>query len=144
MNPATVLFIDDDADDRFMLQHAYKKAGLPTPAKFLESAKAAVDFLTLQAEAGLSRVSFESIVIFLDLNMPVMNGFEFLEWIRQQPTLRAIPVLILSTSENPTDIKKAYHLGANAYLVKPHSATELSQLLAAAHTFWIGFNKFAQ
>jgi CheY-like chemotaxis protein len=141
MNPVTILFIDDDKDDLFLLEHCYKKAELTTPAKFLEAGKAAVEFLT--PYMARSKASFESFLVFLDLNMPGMSGFEFLVWLREQAALREIPVVILSTSENPADIKKAYELGANAYLVKSHSTTELVQLLSTAHRFWVSYNRCA-
>ena len=81
--------------------------------------------------------------IFLDLNMPLMNGFEFLQWRRQQPVVSRIPVLILTSSENPQDIVDAYRLGANAYLVKPMAVPDLSSLLTSIHAFWFTHNHFA-
>jgi CheY-like chemotaxis protein len=81
-------------------------------------------------------------LIFLDLNMPLMNGLEFLQWRSQRPELQTIPVIVLTSSENPQDVIDAYRLGANAYLVKPMSVTELSSLLKSIQAFWLTHNRF--
>lgn len=131
-----VLFVEDDEDDIFLLQRACDKAGLKEPKEFLPNGQVAADYLTDHAE-----VPRKLRLIFLDLNMPLMGGLEFLNWLRQQPALAGIPVVVLTSSENPQDMRSAYELGANAYLVKPSSVAALTQLLATAQQFWLGYNR---
>jgi two-component system, response regulator len=120
MSP-TVLFVEDDADDVFLIQRACKSAQHDDPKEYLPNGKAAVDYLSQTVAQGRSLPR----LIFLDLNMPLMGGLEFLSWLRNQPLLRNIPVVVLTTSVNPQDLATAYRSGANAYLVKPSSISEL-------------------
>ena len=67
--------------------------------------------------------------MLLDLNLPYWSGFEVLEWIRQQPQLRRLPVVIFTSSNRPDDIARAYDAGANGYLVKPNALADLTRWL---------------
>ncbi len=69
--------------------------------------------------------------------MPRLDGFEVLEWMRQQPGFRSLQVVIFSSSDEPKDINRAYGLGANWYLVKPHSMEELTDLVGRFKKFWL-------
>ncbi len=68
--------------------------------------------------------------------MPVMDGFAVLNWLKTHPKCSLLPVMVFSSSNNDGDIEKAYRLGANAYLVKPSSMTELQAVVRVAHDFW--------
>ena len=138
MTQTSILFVEDDQDDILLFQLACKRTGIAESLNFFENGKRAVDFLKSKIQAA----NPDRFLMFLDLNMPEMNGFEFLEWRRGVANLRAMPVIILSTSENPQDIAKAYDLGANAYLVKSSTIADLSGMLSAAHSFWIRHNRF--
>jgi DNA-binding response OmpR family regulator len=76
-------------------------------------------------------------LVLLDLNMPRLNGFEVLEWMREQPGISNLQVVIFSSSDEAKDINKAYGLGANWYLVKPHSMDELTALVGRFKKFWL-------
>jgi CheY-like chemotaxis protein len=80
-------------------------------------------------------------LVLLDLNLPYWSGFEVLEWIRQQPQLRRLPVVIFTSSSRPDDIARAYDAGANAYLVKPNALGELLALALALRDFWLIHNR---
>ena len=135
----TFLFIEDDEDDVLLLEHALKKAGINERKQFLANGRRAVEFLERGTSASSNRSPF---LIFLDLNMPEMNGFDFLQWLRGNEAYQTTPVFILSTSENPRDIKRAYELQANAYLVKGNTLGELIAMLTSAHRFWATYNRF--
>jgi CheY-like chemotaxis protein len=139
---AEILFVEDDEDDVLLLQHACKKAGILEQFTFFENGRRAVDALSIKLESGSKEI--DPMLIFLDLNMPEMNGFEFLRWLRAQGRAGSIPVVILSTSENPADISLAYNLGANAYLVKSNTISELTEMISAARAFWLRYNHFAR
>jgi CheY-like chemotaxis protein len=77
----------------------------------------------------------------LDLKLPKKNGFDVLKWLREHPSLKNLVVVVLTTSREHADIKQAYALGANAYLVKP-AARQLMEMLKAIKSFWLTFNVF--
>ena len=79
--------------------------------------------------------------MLLDLNLPYWSGFEVLEWVRQQPQLRRLPVLVFTSSSRPDDIARAYDAGANAYLVKPNALADLTALALALRDFWLLQNR---
>ena len=75
-------------------------------------------------------------VMFIDIKMPRVNGFEVLQWLKDHQDCKVIPTMVFSSSEHPEDIERAYQLGANAYLVKPNSTEQLADLLRCAYDFW--------
>ncbi len=136
-----LLFIEDDEDDAYIIRHALKREGIQESLHFVNNGKMAVEYLESLTSDNLGSRSLP-LIIFLDLNMPLMNGFEFLQWRRQQPAFQSVPVLVLSSSDNYHDINEAYNLGANAYLVKPMSVTDLSAVLKAVQSFWLTHNRY--
>lgn len=139
----TMLFIEDDEDDVYVIETSLDRAGIQESRHVVQNGKMAVEYFESLASAGNLAQDLYPKIIFLDLNMPLMNGLEFLQWRRQHPTVSSIPVLVLTSSENPQDVVDAYRLGANAYLVKPMAMTELSSLLKSIHAFWLTHNRFA-
>jgi CheY-like chemotaxis protein len=131
------LFVEDDEDDVMLLRLACDRAGIGDYA-FAQNGKRALDLVRDNAP-DFSRTHS---LIFLDLNMPEMNGFDFLRWLRKEAEVTTLPVIVLTTSENPRDIENAYSLGANAYLVKSTVFAELSKMISTAHTFWAQYNRF--
>src|SRR5687767_5593595 len=133
-----ILFVEDDDDDVFLLKRVCMKMEIDR-FDFASNGRKAVELLKplIESPAG----SQEPPVIFLDLNMPEMNGFDFLRWARAAPRLQSSPVIVLSTSENPHDMQSAYALGANAYLVKTSDINELGNMISAANKFWRQYNR---
>jgi len=119
-----IFLAEDDADDRMFFEDALKQ--LPTPTQ-----------LTLSND-GLELISnLKSVipdVIFLDLNMPLKNGFQCLEEIRNTPRLKDIPIIIFSTTANEDAVNNTYKLGANYYICKPHSFELLVKAIATVLT----------
>ncbi len=81
------------------------------------------------------------VLILLDLKMPRMNGFEFLRWLRNEPDLKKIIVVILTSSSESPDINRAYELGANSYLVKPVRFEDLIRIVKELHLYWLIMNE---
>lgn len=79
-------------------------------------------------------------IILLDINLPGMNGFEILEYLRAQEEFRHVPVIMFTSSEDEQDIKKSYERGANAYLVKPDNLKMLHNVLEDTFNFWLKHN----
>jgi CheY-like chemotaxis protein len=80
-------------------------------------------------------------LVLLDLNMPRKSGLEVLKWIREDQSISAVPVIILTSSLQESDIHRAYVAGANAYLGKPSQPEDLTGMIKAVEEFWLGFNR---
>ncbi|WP_031527171.1 response regulator [Dyadobacter crusticola] len=116
-----ILLIDDDEDDQEIFLSALENASNTVKCVVLDNA--------VQAFDKLRKSELDTDIIFLDLNMPLMNGQEFLAQIKKQQDLKDIPVIILSTSSNQAAIQQAKKLGAVDFITKPHSFDDLVQIL---------------
>lgn len=137
-----VLIADDDEFGAELMRIAFERAGYTQPLRFVRDGEEAIAYLRGDGVYS-DRVQYPlPTVLLLDLNMPRKNGFEVLAWIRQQPALKGLHVYVLSASSQPDDIKRAYELGANSYLVKPGS---LDELMHQAKTLmaWLKLGHFA-
>jgi len=142
VSPIPILVADDDAQDTFLVRMAVKKAALGLRLATVKDGEEAIDYLLGRAPyEDRNNHPFPSLIL-LDLKMPRLNGFDVLEFIRGQPGLRQLPVVIFSSSDDPGDIRRAYDSGANSYLCKPHSNGDLSALLKALEEYWCKFNHF--
>ncbi|HVV69954.1 MAG TPA: response regulator [Verrucomicrobiae bacterium] len=127
----TILLVEDSADDVFFMRHALKKSGLPHRLLVVMDGQQAVDYLSgTKPYDDRSRYPLPS-VVFLDLKLPFLNGFEVLAWIRAQPGLKDLAVFILTGSSEVRDRQRAEALGTVGYLVKPPDETMLRQALAS-------------
>ncbi len=131
-----ILLIEDSDDDAFLLDRALNREGIPTSMRRVANGAQAVSYLEGHGDYSNRSASPFPNVIFTDLNMPVMDGFAVLHWLKQNPNCSLLPVMVFSSSNNDGDIEKAYRLGANAYLVKPSTLTELQAVVRVAHDFW--------
>jgi CheY-like chemotaxis protein len=138
--PKVILQVDDEKDDIFLFQYAMKKAGENVLIQVATDGQKAIEYLN--AAGSLTKCDgFPSpSLVMLDLKLPYMTGLEVLKWIRQEAFL-SIPVVILSSSENESDIAAAYALGANAYLVKPCDTSQFMQIAKTIHDFWLMQNR---
>jgi CheY-like chemotaxis protein len=128
-NEPILLLVEDSEDDVFFFRRTFQKAAVNCAIHHASNGAEAVEFL----QAGLnSKPNRLPQSIFLDLKMPVMNGFEVLEWLRRQTFPVPIPVIVLSGSEHQEDKRRAAALGASAYLVKPVKVADLHRLLQDA------------
>jgi CheY-like chemotaxis protein len=137
-----ILVADDDAQDTMLIEFAAKKAALGLRLQSVTDGEQAIDYL-LGRERFADRQAhpFPSLLL-LDLKMPKVSGFDVLDFVRKQPGLRQLPIIIFSSSDDPKDIQRAYDSGANSYLCKPHSNDDLSALLKALEEYWCKFNHF--
>ena len=137
---AAILVVEDNPDDRALLARAFRKAGIAMPLRFAMDGDEAVAYLDRALgeapEAGPA-------VVLLDLKLPRRSGFEVLEWIKAHPVLRRVPVIILTSSRENVDLRRAYDLGANSYLVKPARSDELLRMVEQIHAYWLGLNQAA-
>jgi CheY-like chemotaxis protein len=133
----TILLVDDDADTVFLLRRAMQKANLNYPVQVAKDGQEAIDYLSHQG-AYSDREQFPApALMLLDLKMPRKNGFEVLEWVRQQPGLQRLIVVVLTSSNQATDVNRAYDLGSNSYLVKPAGFDAILAMLKTIKLYWL-------
>ena len=129
-----VLVVEDSDDDFETVQDAARRAGLAHP---LRRALTGDDCL-LQLRAGGPRPGALPALVLMDLNTPCGDGRDALLRMRQDAALRAVPVVVLSTSGNPRDVACCYETGANAFHVKPVQHAEHLRVLADIFAYWLG------
>jgi CheY-like chemotaxis protein len=132
-----ILLAEDDEDDILLVRTAFKEAGITSPLHVVRDGDEAIAYLK-----GVGRYSNRAefplpSLLLLDLKMPRTNGFEVLQWIRSDPDLRALRVVVLTSSEELCDVNEAYHLGANSFLVKPKDFENFITLFEALHSYWL-------
>lgn len=141
MKTSRILFAEDDENDVFFMQRAFTEAGLPHTLHVVADGQEAIDYLSgAEKYADRKEYPLPSLLI-LDLKMPRRTGMEVLEWIRSRPELRMLPVLILSSSAHRHDVERGYALGANAFVAKPSSTEQRTELARMIKGFWLTFNE---
>jgi CheY-like chemotaxis protein len=142
MNPDVdmVLVVEDNGDDRALLARAFRKAGVAVPVRYATDGDEAVAAL---AESAADPTRPRPAVVLLDLKLPRRSGFEVLGWMRAQPGLRRVPVVILTSSNENVDLQRAYDLGANSYLVKPARPEALLEMVERIDAYWLRLNQVA-
>ncbi|MDI1447008.1 response regulator [Polyangium sp. 6x1] len=138
-----VLVVEDDSTDVLMIRRAFRKAELSCPLHIVDNGDAAVDYLSGQPPYDDRRSNPLPALVLLDLKLPRRSGLEVLEWLRSQPGLRRLPVVVLTSSMESTDVRKAYDLGCNSYLVKPVSFEGLLDAVKALGAYWLMLNRRA-
>ena len=133
----TILIVEDDENDVLLLKLALASEGIKNPLQVVRDGYEAIEYLRAEGQyKDRAKFPFPS-VIFTDIKMPRMSGFEVLAWLRNHPgMLRHSGVIILSASKQDADVKRAYQMGANAYLVKPHQIGDLQEMVKTAFHFW--------
>ncbi len=141
MKTFPVLYVEDEEADVFLLRHAWEKADIRHPLHIGRDGSEARDYLAGKGKfAERDKFPLPGLVL-LDLNLPMLSGLELLDWMRQQPGLRRLPVVIFSSSSRPEDVVRSYDAGANGYLVKPSSMGHLTALTTALRDFWLMHNQ---
>jgi CheY-like chemotaxis protein len=137
---ATILLAEDREDDVILVQKAFEKGRILNPLFVVRDGQEAIDYL-----AGVFPFSDRErfpmpALLLLDLKMPRADGFEVLNWLRTQPGLASLRVIVLTSSEDIHDVSKAYQLGANSFLVKPLDFKNTVAMVETITDFWLGIN----
>jgi CheY-like chemotaxis protein len=140
----SLLLIEDDPNDVALFRRAARKAGLAVEILNAEDGDAAVQFLETRAGETADETPGIPWIVLLDLKMPRKSGLEVLKWLRGQPRLRRLPVIIFTSSRESSDIARAYDLGANSYLVKPVSFDQLKEMVRDVNHYWLELNENPQ
>lgn len=131
-----ILLAEDDPDDRLLTMRALERSRLMNSIYTVEDGEALMDYLYHRGVYSDPESSPRPGLILLDLNMPRKDGREALEEIKQDPSLRRIPVVVLTTSEAEQDILATYNLGVNAFVTKPVTFDQLSKAIQIIGNFW--------
>ncbi|EEF61604.1 response regulator [Pedosphaera parvula] len=131
-----MLVVEDNSNDALLLRLALKRKTLGPPVAVVDGAAEAIDYLLGHNGYGERRRFPLPELILLDWKLPGMQGWEFLEWLRAQPRYRALPVTVMSGSEDAIEMQKAYEYGANFWVGKPQSMKELAAVVQKIHAFW--------
>jgi CheY-like chemotaxis protein len=132
-----ILLAEDDANDVFFLRRAFQKAEVKCRIVDVPNGQEAISYLQGNG-AYLNRVDFPLPQLMLfDLKMPLVNGFDLLEWLRSQEQLSQVPALVLSSSAHEEDVRRAKLLGAREYHVKPSDLLQLTQLARELAARWL-------
>jgi CheY-like chemotaxis protein len=131
-----ILMADDDADDRMLVRDALNESPLPQRLDCVEDGEELLDYLYRRGKYAHLPADHEPRIILLDLNMPRKDGREALREIKNDPKLRRIPVVILTTSNAIDDIQRTYDLGASSFIVKPRNFETLVETLQTLVKYW--------
>jgi CheY-like chemotaxis protein len=132
-----VLFVDDETDWIDLLQMAFERAGMPNAVTGVNDGEEAIRYLrgetpyTNRASHPLPKL------VLLDLRLPGMHGFEVLRWIRRQPALAALPVVVITGMQKPGELERAHELGANGFLIKPVLFPKVVEMAQKLREHWL-------
>ena len=138
---APIVLVEDNADDAELICRAFRRAKLANPIEVIGDGETAIRRL---GERAVACDGERPALVLLDLKLPRRSGFEVLEWLRGHEPTRLWPVVVLTSSSEGSDVKRAYELGANSYLVKPVASDALFGLVAALDRYWIVLNVRAE
>lgn len=132
-NDAVILLVEDDRVDIMTVQRALKKIDITNP---LIVARTGVEALGMLRGDGFPRIEPAPSLVLLDLNLPRMGGIEFLRELRADPVLKNLPVIVLTSSNEPGDRAAAFEYEVNDYIVKPHTFDEFSDAMSMILADW--------
>jgi len=131
-----ILAAEDDPNDLELLRHVVAETGVEVNFQSADDGEQLVNYLRGEGEFADRDAHPVPDIVVLDLKMPRMNGFEVLQWLRQEPGLTRIPAVVLSGSGLESDIEEAYRLGANTYFTKPGQLAELRKIIGSLIDYW--------
>jgi CheY-like chemotaxis protein len=138
---APILLVEDNPDDVFFLKRAFNSTSVTAPLVVVSDGGTAIDYLS-GAGAYKDRADHPlPALMLLDLNLPRVSGFDVLAWLRAQPALKRLPVVVLTSSKQDSDIQRAYDLGVNSYVVKPSGLKEIAEVARQIEDYWLKVNR---
>jgi two-component system response regulator len=136
----TILLVEDSQADAEMAMDALREANLVNPVVHLEDGVDCLDYLYARG-AWADRELLDQAVVLLDIKMPRMNGLDVLTQMRADERMRRIPVVILSSSREESDLARSWDLGANAYVIKPVDVDQFFEAVRTLGQFWAVLNQ---
>jgi len=140
MPKPVILLVEDGEDDIVLIKRALKRSAIEYPVRVVHDGEEAIAYLKGEWPYADRNKHPLPVLILLDLKMPRKDGFEVLQWVRQQPDLCALCVIVLTSSDQIWDVNTAYALGANSFLVKPLDFQNFIELARVLNDFWLKTN----
>jgi CheY-like chemotaxis protein len=138
--PVLVMLIEDNIDHAELVLRTLEAHHIANKVRHFLDGQSALDYLYRRGEFSESRDTERPQVILLDLRLPRVDGMEVLKTIKEDPDLKSIPVVVLTTSEAEKDVAKAYYNHANSYLVKPVGFEDFKKMMDDLGFYWLGWN----
>jgi CheY-like chemotaxis protein len=140
MNP-TVLLVEDESNDVYLMEDAFRKAGVAVQLQVVRDGREALRYLRGEGPYADRKQHPLPRLTLLDLNLPYVHGLQVLKQIREEPRLRSLIVVVLTSSVADSDIERAYELGANSYLGKPNNLEAVQELVELIGRYWLSRNR---
>ena len=137
----TILLVEDNPDEEKLAMLAFEKSGLIDSVVVVRDGQQAVDYMFAQGEHKGRDVYQLPYVIFLDINLPKINGLEVLKLIRKDERTKLVPIVLLTSSDEEQDIVEGYSSGANSYIRKPFDFNEFMQQIKTLGNYWLELNQ---
>jgi len=138
--PILVMLVEDNVDHAELVIRTLKEHRIANKVRHFLDGQSALDYLFHRGEFGERQDNLLPHIILLDLRLPRVDGIDVLKTIKEDNDLKAIPVVILTTSEAEKDVARAYDNHANSYLVKPVGFEEFKKLMDDLGFYWLGWN----
>jgi CheY-like chemotaxis protein len=137
MRPDDLILVVEDSDEHYAaILRAFQKSGVTNPVARCVDGDEALDYLFQEGPFEAPGSAMPPAVVLLDLNLPGTDGHEVLERVKADPDLRKIPVVVLTTSDNPADVALCYDAGASSYIIKPIRFEDFLQKVRALKQYW--------
>ena len=143
-DPPLILLVEDREDDIVLIQKSFRRAKIEPALQIVRGGEEAISYLSGTGKYS-NRAEYPlPWLVLLDLKMQRVDGFEVLQWIRKEPELQALIVVVLTSSEQIWDVNKAYESGANSFMVKPVDFDDTAALANSIIQYWLQHNRFPQ
>jgi DNA-binding response OmpR family regulator len=142
MNKTCILQVEDEANEVFLLQRAFAQVGITNPVQVASDGQMAIDYLSGSGHfADRTRFPMPGLVL-LDLKLPRRSGREVLEWIKSQPGLSKLIVIVFTAARYVGDVSLAYELGAKSFIIKPADFSQYADVARLLKGWWLQLNQF--
>jgi len=138
--PLTILVAQQELGDALLLQRAFNTAKVSTPVHFARDGQEVLDYLEGKPPFQNPIIHPLPALLILDLNLPRVDGYQVLRWLRLNPGLHDMIVVVFGSSQDAKDVRRAYSLGANSYIVKPKEPQQLVKIVKQLQEYWLGIN----
>ena len=141
MKNSTLLLVEDNAQDEMLMLRALRKANVANQIDVVRDGQQALDYLFGIGEFAHRKDAEMPVVVLLDINLPRISGLDVLAKLRETPSTRLLPVVILTSSDEDRDRLKSYESGANSFVRKPLDFHEFAESVSRLGVYWVAINE---